>query len=128
MAITSLQKQSAQRQAAFQALRPVTTKLLQLRTQPAQLQAQLRALQSLLAELPPEGLQGCWDYVLLPLTLLMDSVGPSRQKQQPQAAVAGLEAMAPACQSDRVVEALLGGWGRWRNGERGVGAGRAEML
>lgn len=121
MAVAGPAQQSAQRQAAFQALRPVTTRLLQLRTQPVQLHAQLRELQALLEGLPPEGLAGCWDYVMLPLSMLLDSVVPSRQGP-PAGATAGggngtsaaaplAEAMVPACQSDRVAEALLGEWG-----------------
>ncbi|GLC59559.1 hypothetical protein PLESTB_001500300 [Pleodorina starrii] len=118
------------RQAAFQALRPVTTQLLLLRDQPERLQPQLLALEQLVSELPPEGVEGCWDYVAFPLMVLLDAVMPSRQAaRQPGqqssgggggggaggggggaggGGAPGGELVAAACRSDRVLEALLG--------------------
>ncbi|GIL91114.1 hypothetical protein Vretifemale_18782 [Volvox reticuliferus] len=113
------------RQAAFQALRPITTQLLLLRDQPEGLHLQLVSLKQLLQELPPEGVEGCWDYVAFPLMVLLDAVVPSRKTVRAAHGAAGStdgggdgvdangcyragELSAAACRSDRVVEALLG--------------------
>ncbi|KAG2444915.1 hypothetical protein HXX76_001651 [Chlamydomonas incerta] len=114
----------AERQAAFAALRPLTTQLLVLREQPERLAPALAALRDALgpgSALPPGGVAACWDYVAFPLLILVDAVLPTRQQQAPQGgqggqgqgaaagAGAGGEALTvAACRSDRVVEALLG--------------------
>lgn len=115
------QQHLVQRQAAFAELKPLTTQLLPLRAQPDRLQPVLRSLADVMGELPPAGLEGCWDYVAFPLMILVDSIAPSRQQllQQQQKEDGGdvataaappgpQDVVAPACRSDRVAEALLG--------------------
>ncbi len=114
------QQHLVQRQTAFAALKPLTTQLLPLRAQPDRLQPVLRSLADVMGELPPAGLEGCWDYVAFPLMMLVDSIAPSRQQQQQKggggeaapaaASSAPQDVVAPACRSDRVAEALLGMW------------------
>lgn len=70
------------RQAAFQALRPVCSELLQSRTSPAQLLQGLEALAAVLPDLDAAGLAGCWDYVMFPLLLVVDSIASLRAGEE----------------------------------------------
>ena len=112
---------AAHRQAAFQALRPVCSALLQHRMDAADLASKLAALQKILEQTETVGLSQCWDYVLFPLMLVVDSVAGTRMApaaaaagsaggaaQAGMAAAAAEEVPVPAAKADRVAEAALG--------------------
>lgn len=114
---------AAARAAVFHTLRPLCAPLMQLRTNAAGLHQALTALQALLQITDPTGLQGCWDYVILPLLLMVDSIIPSRhigtaqlrkdelQQRQDDDLGSVEDASFPIMHSDRMVEAALGEFG-----------------
>lgn len=72
--------QAAQIQAqVFQQLRPVCVHLLHMRTDPTQLHNGLKSLLAVLRGCDPRGLSACWDYVMVPLTVILESVTAARQ-------------------------------------------------
>ncbi|GAX83179.1 hypothetical protein CEUSTIGMA_g10605.t1 [Chlamydomonas eustigma] len=103
------------RQATFQQLRPICSVLLQHRTSPEQLLSGLTNLHSQLGSIDAKGLKGCWDYVMFPLMLIVDSIGPIRSQHKgtglsPADLDGGnhVDVPVPAARSDRVAEAALG--------------------
>jgi hypothetical protein len=77
---------------------------------------ELTSLQALLEHQEPQGLVSCWDYVSLPLLLIVDSAVQARLPL-PSKGAAGtsqeagsgrLDVAIPAATSDRVAEAVLG--------------------
>lgn len=112
---------AAARAAVFQALRPLCAPLMQLRANASGLHQALTALQAALQITDATGMQGCWDYITLPLLLMVDSIIPSRRigtaqrgkddnsQRQQDADLGSMEDAAfPVMQSDRLVEAALG--------------------
>ncbi len=76
----------------------------------------LVALDSALHHVDSRGLAACWDYVTMPLNMMLDSYARSRTKAPangPPSAAASTRATddsdipVPAIKSDRVAEALL---------------------
>lgn len=111
--------QAQARAVVFQALRPLCSPLMQLRSNASGLHQALTALQAALQITDACGLQGCWDYVTLPLLLMVDSIIPARrigaalrmkdgQQQQDDDQGAVEDAAFPVMHSDRLVEAVLG--------------------
>ncbi len=73
---------SRARAETFQLLRPLTTRVLQLqqaRAPPSELAATLQALQAAVQRADPRGLKACWDYLMFPLLLLLESVALARR-------------------------------------------------
>jgi hypothetical protein len=66
------------KQAAFARLQPVCARLLPLRSDPGSLAAALGDLSRVLGEVEASALQGCVDYVLFPLLMLVDAVAAAR--------------------------------------------------
>lgn len=120
------------RRDAFAALRPICSRLLQLRGDAAAMRAALSDLARTLSEVPAPGLEACWDYVSFPLLIALDSAVAIQQKreaaaaaaaagagagtgaaQQPRLRAEGVSAAAqpdapvPAAGSDLVAEGLL---------------------
>jgi hypothetical protein len=78
----------------------------------------LTTLQALLEQQEPQGLLACWDYVSLPLLLVVDStvqarmpspsrVGAAADAGQEEQVAGHLDVPVPAAASDRVSEAAL---------------------
>ena len=118
-AATAAAAVAAARQATFQQLRPICAGLLQKRTAPHPLAEALTTLCSTLASLDPYGLGGCWDYIIFPLSLILDSILPARGTLGPGGTVSsgagtgagvGSDLPVPAARSDKVAEAALGEW------------------
>ena len=113
---------AARRHEVFQQLRPICSVLLQHRASPARLHEDLTALQHVLGAVEPGGLAGCWDYVMFPLMLVVDSVAPPRRAGMAGAKPAGAgphgatapgaegedEEAVPAAKSDKVAETAMG--------------------
>ena len=67
-----------ERRLAFTRLQPICSRLLQDRTDANSVLRYLDALRYALGDISDRGLRGCYDYVLFPLLLLVDSVAVSR--------------------------------------------------
>jgi hypothetical protein len=103
----------AARRAAFAALRPVCTRLLQLRGDAAAMRAALDDLRAAIVAAPPQGLAACWDYVTFPLFIALDSAASIRSQKEAAAAAAAAGASGRA----------QGGGGGGRGGASGVPGG-----
>ena len=69
---------SSAKQAVFARLQPVCARLLPLRSNPGSLVSALVDLSCVLTEVDTSALQGCVDYVLFPLLMLVDAVAATR--------------------------------------------------
>jgi hypothetical protein len=93
---------------AFAALRPLCAPLLQLRHDGPALAAALAALRPVLSSAPPRGLARCFDYVMLPLALMLDSAVAARSGAGDSGASAGQGGPAvPGMRSDAAAEGAL---------------------
>lgn len=65
----------------FQQLKPICSQLLQLKHDAKLLGEKLRILHRILKEADRDGLQACKDYVLFPLSILLDAIVAHRGGQ-----------------------------------------------
>eukprot|EP00955_Chlamydomonas_euryale_P098920 365182-Chlamydomonas_euryale.AAC.11 len=98
-------------QVVFRALRPVCSELLQHRNDAVALHACLAALAAAVDGAEPSGLAGCFDYVMFPLLLVVDSIAPARSAMAGTSGGGsgggGSDVAVPAARSDRVADAAL---------------------
>lgn len=104
--------------AVFQTLKPCCSQLLPLRHDPQQLSSVLQQLLLILSAADPRGLSRCFDYVLFPLSYMLESIASSRTtsggssnggSSNDGSSSSGGRTMAavPAMTSDKAAEAVL---------------------
>ena len=91
---------AAAQRSAFVQLQPICAPLLALRGDPGALAAALERLEEALPGVEPIGLAACLDYVLFPLTFIVDSAALLRASQAPGAGTGS--AFGFACEHARI--------------------------
>ena len=65
------------------------------------------ALEGVLQGCSPSGLQGCIDYVMFPLLMMLDSIASTRQRVDGEPETGATAVALPAMSSDRAAEAAV---------------------